>query len=42
MPIVVESIQENGFNTANNDFLTYLLNTNDVVNSLDMKNIALI
>lgn len=42
LPIVVESIQENGFNTANNDFLTYLLNTNDVVNSLDMKNIALI
>lgn len=42
LPIVVESIQENGFNTANNDFLTYLLNTNDVVNSLNMKNIALI
>ena len=42
LPVVVESIQENGFNTANNDFLTYLLNTNDVVNSLNMKNIALI
>ena len=42
LPIVVESIQENGFNTANNDFLTYLLNTNDVVNSLNMKNISLI
>ncbi len=42
LPIVVESIQENGFNTTNNDFLTYLLNTNDVVNFLDMKNIALI
>lgn len=42
LPIIVESIQENGFNTANNDFLTYLLNTNDVVNSLNMKNIALI
>ena len=42
LPIVVESIQENGFNTANNDFLTYLLNTNDVINSLNMKNIALI
>ena len=42
LPIVVESIQENGFNTANNDFLTYLLNTNDVVNLLNMKNIALI
>lgn len=42
LPIVVESIQENGFNTTNNDFLTYLLNTNDVVNSLNMKNIALI
>lgn len=42
LPVVVESIQENGFNTANNDFLTYLLNTNDVVNSLNMKNISLI
>ena len=42
LPIVVESIQENGFNTTNNDFLTYLLNTNDVVNSLNMKNISLI
>lgn len=42
LPIVVESIQENGFNTANNDFLIYLLNTNDVVNSLNMKNISLI
>ena len=42
LPIVVESIQEDGFNTANNDFLTYLLNTNDVVNLLNMKNIALI
>ena len=42
LPVVVESIQEDGFNTANNDFLTYLLNTNDVVNSLNMKNISLI
>ena len=42
LPIVVESIQEDGFNTTNNDFLTYLLNTNDVVNSLNMKNISLI
>lgn len=42
LPVVVESIQENGFNTANNDFLIYLLNTNDVVNSLNMKNISLI
>ena len=42
LPVVVESIQEDGFNTANNDFLIYLLNTNDVVNSLNMKNISLI
>ena len=42
LPIVVQSIQEDGFNTANNDFLTYLLNTNDVVNLLNMDNITLI
>lgn len=42
LPIVVQSIQENGFNTTNNDFLTYLLNTNDVVNLLNMDNITLI
>lgn len=42
LPIVVQSIQEDGFNTTNNDFLTYLLNTNDVVNLLNMDNITLI